>query len=574
MGGYVQNVLALKNLQRQQAIQQNQAASLGIAHVLTSGIHPDTGEALTPQEKIQLAQRNKELQGQLQDLWNPGQSVNQVGHNLAVASGVAMPETTLHKVGDFLHLTQPPTVAPQTTTAPVPSTTVGGQTIPGGPGVTVQGPPKTPQQQMQDLRDITQKYQPLPGQPEAEAATFALKSHLRDIHNIPDLTDEQKQEASFHALGMPYSGSFKPPVTLTLADGRTMSAQQSAKDGRWYDLNRQPIPPESLAGAMAQGKETSDTRTRSDFADFKKKNPDFAGTFEQWKRQQSAPLGLKFNTATGQVAEPATGKIYSPGDPNNPPEVTAMFNSANQTTAKKEAFQTKLAEMRAASYGQARQMAPLQVLDSANGNAPTFTTYRDMVKQPGRYVPANEADKAIAKENLMQDIQGSSKILRGHLGEMKKDFPEDMKLKIALAMDADDPREKLKELIGSEALGSLTDDQQQVYVDMQQLAEQGMAVRSLLGAGQGSDTMRAAMRSTIPSLLSPNRAFAIKQLNAFDATIARLHRGVPNVKLNETGQPSKGKVSLAKAMSQPQFKGVPKAIVQQAIEKQGFEVIP
>lgn len=508
----------LAQTQRQQAIQQSQAASLKHAHALLTGIDPDTGAPLTPEDKVQYAQRYKELQAHQQDLWNPRQDVNQMGPNLAAASGVAMPETPLHKVGDFLHITQPP--APGT-----PQTDATGAVV---------GPPKSPQQQMQDLRDITQKYQPLPGQQDAEAASFALKSHLRDIDNMPDLTDEQKQEASAHALGLPFSGSFKPPVTLTLADGTTMSAQQSAKDGRWYDLNRQLIPSESLAGAKAQGKDTSDTRLRADFAADQNKLP--GETFPDWKHRKNSAPGYTFIPKTGMVTEKATGKQYSPGDPNNPPEVAAVFKGAADMTAHTEAFQTRLAAIKAASYGQARQMAPLQVLDSANGNAPMYSTYLEMMKQPGRYIPANEGDKAIAKENLMQDIQGSSKIFRSDIAKMKADFPVDMQAKIALAMRADDPHAALSQVIGADALGSLSPDQQQVYVDLQQLAEQGMAVRSLLGAGQGSDTMRAAMRTTLPSLLGP-KDLAIRQLNAFDATIARLHRGVNNVKLNETGQP-------------------------------------
>jgi hypothetical protein len=383
MGSYaqaLQNSTNLQQMQRQQAIQQNQAASLGIAHVLTSGIHPDTGEALTPQEKIQLAQKNKELQGQLQDLWNPRQKVGDIGHNLAVASGVQMPETTLHKVGDFLHLTQPPVTAPGA---------------------------KTPQQQMQDLRDITQKYQPLPGQPEAEAATFALKSHLRDIDNMPDLTDEQKQEASAHALGLPFSGSFKPPVTLTLGDGRTMSAQQSAKDGRWYDLNRKPIDPDLLTGATAQGKETSDTRARSDFAEFKKTSPNFTGTFEQWKKQQSTGQGFKFDPNTGQVTEPATGKRYSRNDQGLPPEVGAIFASQKETAAEKQQNALSLAYARGMSLGAGRI---IQVLDPTNPGAVNYMRAGDAIKS-GAQSPSGIAfqidkamEKALTSGNMGQNI--------------------------------------------------------------------------------------------------------------------------------------------------------------------------
>lgn len=290
MGSYSQalaNSEKYSDMQRQQAIQQNQAASLGIAHILTSGIHPDTGAVLTPQEKIQLAQKNKELQAQLQDLWNPRQDVNTLGKNESAASGVAQPETAVHKVGDFLHITKPPvSTARQTTTADTPATTVGGQTIPGSAGPTVQGGAKSPQQQMQDLRDITQRYQPLPGQAEAESQQYQQRAKLQAIDADPNLTPEQKQEARSRAYGLSSVGNFKT-VPITLADGRTISAQQDTKTGRWFDLNNQPIPPELLTGAKASGTETADTRARADFADFQKKNPDYKGSFQQWKTEQA-----------------------------------------------------------------------------------------------------------------------------------------------------------------------------------------------------------------------------------------------------------------------------------------------
>jgi hypothetical protein len=282
--------------------------------------------------------------------------------------------------------------------------------------------------------------------------------------------------------------------------------------------------------------ETSDTRARKDFDDFKKSNPDYKGSFEQWKTEQStagrkSSAGLKYDTATGQAIDQTTGKRFNAGDPSNPPEVNAMIGGARQIQAKKEALQQRLVAMRGSIYNATK---PMIVLDSNNGNAPTVTTFADMQKQPGRYVPAGEADKAIAKENLMQDIAGTSQATRGAINNLKQDFPESMKVKIAAAMRADDPHASLDQLIASNALGSLTPDQQDFLVATRQLAENAMAMRSILGAGQGSDDVRHAITATLPSLLSPDRAFALKQLNAFDATINRLHRGVPNVKLNDT----------------------------------------
>lgn len=249
------------------------------------------------------------------------------------------------------------------------------------------------------------------------------------------------------------------------------------------------------------------------------------------KTKPPAMKGLKFDPATGQVVDQDTTQRYNEGDPKNPPEVAAMFTGAKRVLKQKEDFQAKLVQDRGSSYGIARQMAPLQVLDTANGNAPTFVTYLEMKKNPGRYLPANSASKAISQENLMQDLTGVSSTLRQDISGMAEDFPEDMKAKIAVAASADNAASALSQLIASGALGSLSDDQFKVYVDLQQLAENAMSMRTILGAGQGSEDVRRAIQATLPSLLSPNKKFALIQLDAYDNTIKRLHRGVPKVPL-------------------------------------------
>jgi hypothetical protein len=258
----------------------------------------------------------------------------------------------------------------------------------------------------------------------------------------------------------------------------------------------------------------------------------------------------------------------------------SAINAGKSMLSRSQAFQLKMAGIRGASYNNSK---PIGVIDTQNGNAPTVVPFGQLRADPGRFLPSTEADKAIAKENLMQDIAGTSTLTRNAINTLgpEEDFNPGMKAKIAVAMRADDPHAALDQLIASNALGDLTPHQQDFLIATRQLAENAMAMRSILGAGQGSEDMRSAIRDTLPGLLSPDRSFALRQLNAFDATINRLHRGVNKVPLNNTPMsgssappPSRGQVSLSKAMKQPQFKDVPKKIVQQAIEKQGFEVIP
>ena len=58
-----------------------------------------------------------------------------------------------------------------------------------------------------------------------------------------------------------------------------------------------------------------------------------------------------------------------------------------------------------------------------------------------------------------------------------------------------------------------------------------MAMRSVLGAGQGSEELRQAIMNTIPNVLTPNRKYAMNQLQLFENTLNRLMRGVPQVPL-------------------------------------------
>lgn len=438
-----------------------------------------------------------------------------------------------------------------------------GPSIPTGPAYKVQGP-QTPAQ-MKAAAEAAQLVAAAPLSPEQKATQEGSSLGAKDLAYYqaemknfktlnPNATPEDQHTYLNSLLMSPVkTQNYKPDVqALTLSDGTTISAQWDPTGKKWSYLNNDEIPATLLAGAKITPKPV-------------------------------AKKGLKFDTNTGQVVDQDSGTRYNEGDPNNPPEVAAMFKGSNDFAKKKQDFQMKLAQIRAASYGQARQMAPLSVLDTANGNTPTYMPYTEMIKNPGRYMPAGEADKALAKENLMQDIMGTSSLTRQAIVNLKEDFPEEMKVKIALAMRADDPHAALDQLIASGALGSLTNDQQDFLIATRQLSENAMAMRTILGAGQGSEDMRDAIRQTLPGLLTPDRSMALRQLDAFDKTIARLHRGVPKVQLRtdlgdgstpqaggNTTPKSKGRRSIKGAMMLPENKGKTEAEVTKHLTDLGY----
>jgi hypothetical protein len=360
----------------------------------------------------------------------------------------------------------------------------------------------------------------------------------KDNPNAPkDDRNAQYNQLYQKWFGTTGKGNWKP-ATGTVTDPTDpnkkihVSYNFNSSTNQYANTDGSPVRPDLLAtftpdASAAGGNE-------QDYQDAAAKG--YEGSRAQFRAEQAARgrgsiAGLKYDKATGQISDPATGKRYNANDEYNPPEVSEMFKQQASFLKKQQDFQLKMAGVRGAAYNMTK---PMIVLDTANDNSPSVATFGDMQKQPGRYVPAGEADKAIVKENLMQDIAGSSKATRKAISDLKEDFPADMQVKMAIAMKSEDPPDSLNQLFPAAAINSLSDDQQKVFIAVQQLVEQGMAMRSVLGAGQGSDTMRAAMRTTLPSVLGPSKSFAMKQLDAFDATVARLHRGVPKVKLNET----------------------------------------
>ena len=164
-----------------------------------------------------------------------------------------------------------------------------------------------------------------------------------------DLSDEDKAEAKRKLFGV----SEKPSLKLYASpDGSTKA---------WLDANRADSIPVGWTAYTAPSAVGTELTQYNDAV----KNG-YKGTLLQWKKEQSAGTEPKYIAATGQVVDPQTHKTYSEGDPNAPPEVAAVFKSVNALTAKKQAFQMKLASVRGAQYNLTK---PLNVLDTANGNA-------------------------------------------------------------------------------------------------------------------------------------------------------------------------------------------------------------
>jgi hypothetical protein len=252
---------------------------------------------------------------------------------------------------------------------------------------------------------------------------------------------------------------------------------------------------------------------------------DLAGKFvpDATKAGQQA---LKYMKGTNQVLDPLTGKYYNYGDPANPVEVQAMFSGADKMRQIDYEEKVRLAQIRGTAYNASRPMA---VYD-ADTASQQYLPFSQVQAGGGRYMPLTGLDKQQAASNFMEDIKGSSLATREAINNLKEDFPVDMQAKIAAALTADD-HGAAYQVLTSQLMGTLSDDQWRFLVRTRQLMEQALSMRSVLNSGQGSDQVRAAIEQTIPSLLTPNRKFALEQLDAFDQTLERLHRVIRPVPL-------------------------------------------
>lgn len=173
---------------------------------------------------------------------------------------------------------------------------------------------------------------------------------------------------------------------------------------------------------------------------------------------------------------------------------------------------------------------PIEIFDAQTQQA-GYVPAAEAYKNPGRYIPLSAADKARTKLALIEDIRGSINQTVGSINSMKTPFNVQTRAKLAVALA--DPAMTATQLLQSIPRGALTDEQSHYIIDIFALRENAMAMRSVLGAGQGSEDLRRAILSTLPGAGTPNKRFAILQLQRFEKTLDRLKRGVLLVPLNQ-----------------------------------------
>ena len=179
---------------------------------------------------------------------------------------------------------------------------------------------------------------------------------------------------------------------------------------------------------------------------------------------------------------------------------------------------------RAQAYGANR---PVQAIDPETGNVQWMPAGRAEAQGAA---PAGAGMQVMSKQAQFRDIEIASQNLRDairHLGD--EELSPDQIAKLTMATRSTNPTilNQLKDsLFGTQ---QLTPTQQNLVVWLAQLQERAMSLRSIAGMGQGSDMLRAAIETTLPSVKSGRADLMFKQLDAFDNQVAALRAGLPNV---------------------------------------------
>lgn len=190
---------------------------------------------------------------------------------------------------------------------------------------------------------------------------------------------------------------------------------------------------------------------------------------------------------------------------------------------------------RGESYNKSK---PQSVLD------PTDNTFKIMPAGQAEALGAAQAGIAqttMAKQAQFKDIySGVASVRQAVMDLGEQTLSPQTIAKLTLATRETDPtvaHQIIDTIFGSE---QLTPQQQNFVQALGQLNERVLSVRNLAGMGNASDSMRAQIRATLPSVKSGNTTMMIKQLNGVQNFIDNLYSGVGNVRTTSTPKPTAG----------------------------------
>lgn len=202
-----------------------------------------------------------------------------------------------------------------------------------------------------------------------------------------------------------------------------------------------------------------------------------------------------------------------------------MDRAGNKIKRISDSPSIQTAQARGQAFAKAKaEWSPFETVD--NEGTPTTISAADAIKTGATKIGAiNLANNVSKPKALIDDIHGG-------IGQVKQysyvlDRGADVRTKVAALMA--DPGITAQTLAQSPIAASMKQDEQQYVINLLNLKENAMAMRSVLGAGQGSEDLRSAITKTIPNAATPNSQYANAQLDTFTNTLDRLAKGIPQL---------------------------------------------
>lgn len=154
--------------------------------------------------------------------------------------------------------------------------------------------------------------------------------------------------------------------------------------------------------------------------------------------------------------------------------------------------------------------------------------------EPGRYVMASQADPALAKGAIFRSLHYTVNNAWQALQALPS-LDAGTRAELANMLTSDSAPSAIRTWLQGTIGTTMSPEQKNAVQALALLSEDALTLRTVAGMGQGSDKLREAIKNTIPSGKSPDKGYALHQLDQLDQLVGRLESGVPGL-----GGPAQG----------------------------------
>jgi hypothetical protein len=158
-------------------------------------------------------------------------------------------------------------------------------------------------------------------------------------------------------------------------------------------------------------------------------------------------------------------------------------------------------------------------------------------EEPGRYnlTTPSATEKNVQKVAYVNDLKNRMTAVWSDLDKMPE-WTEAQRGALILTAKEHDPSSAISQFMGGEFGKTLTDEQTDYLIHVRQLNENVLGMRNLTQGSPAIEKVVAAIEKTVPGMLTPNKKFAYKQLNALNEQLADLEKGFAKVNVPGTKQ--------------------------------------